>query len=203
MHIIEIFVTFYAGPFNSVGANLEGWRSEIRADFAAENANDDSTTEEDCEIFRAPVKAAIPPHGARILCSAHVHCITNPAHYARNQALQQQAEEAERGQHLEKQLRSAAALINVQAKLGTTTNVENVQFFLRTTDKSAGGGGNDSYIVKTVLRKDEVMLGGRGAGMGTRTVSCSLCSAGHLNLPRLTVALHPHPGCARRSGEGT
>jgi len=38
----------------------------------------------------------------RILCSAHVHGITNPAHssYARNLARQQQAEEAERGQHL-------------------------------------------------------------------------------------------------------
>ncbi len=81
----------------------------IRAEVAAENVNDDPATKEDCEIYRAPVKAAIPPHGVRILCSAYVHCITNPAHYARNQARKQQAEEAERGQHLEKQLRSAAA----------------------------------------------------------------------------------------------
>ena len=36
--------------------------------------------------------------------------------------------------------------------------MENVQNFLRTMDISAGGGGNDSYIVKTVLRKNEAML---------------------------------------------
>ncbi len=109
-----------AGPYNSVHATLEGWRSAIRAEVAAENANDDSATEEDCEIYRAQVKAAIPPHGVRIVCSAHVHSITNPGQYARNQACQQQAEEAERGQYLEKQLGSAAALIDVRAKLGMT-----------------------------------------------------------------------------------
>jgi hypothetical protein len=153
LNIIEIFVAFYAGQLNkcdkefndiqlyqSVCATLEGWRSEIRAEVAAVNANDDSATEEDCEIYRAPVKAAIPPHGIHILCSAHVHCITNPGHYARNQARQQQAEEAEPGQHLEKQLRSAAALIDVQAKRGRTTNVGNVQNFLRTINKGARGG---------------------------------------------------------------
>ncbi len=131
LNIFEFFVAFYAGPYNSVRATLEGWRSAIRAEVAAENANDDSATEEDCEIFRAPVNADIPPHGVRTLCSAHVHGITNPALYARNQARQQQAEEAERAQHLDKQLRSAAACIDVQAKLGRTTNVENEQCFLR------------------------------------------------------------------------
>ena len=105
-----------AGPYNSVRATLEGWRSAIRAEVAAENANDNSATEEDCESYRAPVvNAVFPPHGICTLCSAHVHGITNPALYARNQARQQQAEEAERGQHLEKQLRSA--VIEVRAKL--------------------------------------------------------------------------------------
>ena len=99
-------LAFYAGPFNSVRATLEGWRSEIRAEVAAENANDDSTTD-DCAIVRAQVNTAPPHDGVRILCSAHVHGITNPAHYARNLARQQQAEEAERGQHPEKQLTGA------------------------------------------------------------------------------------------------
>ncbi len=36
--------------------------------------------------------------------------------------------------------------------------MENVQFFLRTIDKSDGGESNDSYIVKTVLRGNEAML---------------------------------------------
>jgi hypothetical protein len=50
------------------------------------------------------VNIAIPYDGVSILCSAYVHGTNNPAHYARNLARQQQAEEAERGQHLEKQL---------------------------------------------------------------------------------------------------
>ncbi len=76
---------------------LEGWRTTIRAEVAAEC--NDSTTH-DCEIERAPVNTALPHDGVSILCSAHVHGITNPAHYSRNQLRQQQAEEAERGQHL-------------------------------------------------------------------------------------------------------
>ena len=69
----------------------------------AENANDDSATN-DCAIVRVPVNTAPPHDGVDKLCSAPVHGITNPVNYARNQARQQQAEEAERGQHREKQL---------------------------------------------------------------------------------------------------
>ncbi len=58
----------------------------------------------------ALVNAAISQHGFHILCSAHVHCITNPAHYAMNQASKQQAEEAEPGKHLEKQRKNEATL---------------------------------------------------------------------------------------------
>ncbi len=65
----------------------------------AEYANNDSATD-DCAIVRVPVNTALPHDGVHKLCSAHVHCITNPVNYARNQARQQQAEEAARGQHL-------------------------------------------------------------------------------------------------------
>ena len=53
-------------------ATLDGWRAEVIAEVEAEIANDDS----------APNSCA------------------NPVNYARNQARQQQAEEAKRGQHL-------------------------------------------------------------------------------------------------------
>ncbi len=97
-HILLLFLlAFYAGPYNSVRATLEGWRTTIRAEIAAEYK--DSTTDA-WAIERAPVNTALPHDGVRILCSAHVHGITNPAHYARNLAGQLQAEEAERGQHL-------------------------------------------------------------------------------------------------------
>ncbi len=56
--------------------------------------------------------------GGSILCSAHVQCITN----ARKWVQQQQAEEGG-GQPLEKQLRSAASLIDVRASTGSTPNV--------------------------------------------------------------------------------
>ena len=92
------FLAFYAGPFNSVRATLDGWRAEIIAEVQAEYANDDSATD-DCAIVRVPVNTALPHDGIHKLCSTHVHGITNPVHFARNQARQQQAEEAERGQH--------------------------------------------------------------------------------------------------------
>ena len=58
-HMMLLFLlAFYAGPYNSVRATLEGWRTPIRAEIAAEYK--DST----------------------------------------NLARQQQAQEAERGQHL-------------------------------------------------------------------------------------------------------
>ncbi len=88
----------YAGPFNSVRATLDGWLAEVIAEVEAENANDDSATD-DCAI-----NTALPHDGVDKLCSAPVHGITNPVNYARNQARQQQAEEAERGQLREKQL---------------------------------------------------------------------------------------------------
>ncbi len=95
-----------------------------------------------------------PQDGRSILCSAHVHGITD----ARKWAQQRQAEEAEQGQHLEKQLSSAASLLDVRASTGRTINAENIQFFLRSMDKSVEGGGDDSYIAKKVLRKNEAML---------------------------------------------
>jgi hypothetical protein len=219
LNIIEIFVALYAGQFNSVRTTLEGWRLAIRAEVPAENASDDSATEEDCKIYRAQVKAAIPSHGVRILCSAaipshgvsilcsaHIPGITNPAHYARNQARQQQAKEADQGQHLEKQLRSAAALIDVQAKLRMTTYVENEQFFLRIMDKSAEGG-NDSYIVKTILRKNEAMLTAEEELLWARERFRADCAARAIrtcqDTERHYMDLHPHPGCARHCGEGT
>ena len=72
--------------------------------------------------------APYPQDGGRSLCNANVHGITNPAHYARNQPQQQQAEEAERGQHLEKQLSSAAALLDIRAKGGWSTNADDVEY---------------------------------------------------------------------------
>ncbi len=105
-----IFSTFYARPDNSIRATLEGRRTTIRAEVAAENIYPEN-------------QAPYTQDGGRILCSAHVHGITNPAQYAKNRAQQQQAEEAERGQHLEKQLSSAAALLDVRAKSGRSTDV--------------------------------------------------------------------------------
>jgi len=97
-HMMLLFLlAFYAGPYNSVRATLEGWRTTIRAEIEAEYK--DSTTDA-CAMERAPVNTALSHDGVRILCRAHVHGITNPAHNARNLARQQQAEEAERGQHL-------------------------------------------------------------------------------------------------------
>jgi hypothetical protein len=83
-HMMLLFLlAFYAGPYNSVRATLEGWRTTIRAEVAAEY-NDSAT--DDCAIERAQVNTALPHDDVRILCSAHVHGITNPAHYARNLA---------------------------------------------------------------------------------------------------------------------
>ncbi len=53
----------------------------------------------------------------------------------------------------------------------------NVQFFLRTMDKSAGGKGNDSYIVKTVLLKNEAMLTAEDALAWARERSRAGCAA--------------------------
>ncbi len=137
----EFLPAFYAGPYNSVRATLEGWRTTIRAEVAVENIH--------------PVNPApYSQDGHSILSSMHVHGITD----ARKWEQQQQAEEAERGQRLQKQLNIAASLIDVRASTGRTTNAENVQSFLRCMDKSAGVEGNDSYMVKTVLRKNEAML---------------------------------------------
>ncbi len=117
--MLLFLLAFYAGPYNSVRATLEGWHTTIRAEVAAEY--------NDSEIERAPVNTALPPDGVRILCSAHVHGITNPAHYARNQARQQQAEEAERGQHPEKQLTGATGFLDVRAQVGRPTTEEDVK----------------------------------------------------------------------------
>ncbi len=104
--MLLVLLAFHAGQYSCVRATLEGWRTTIRAEVVA-GYNDCAT--DDCAIQRAPINTALPNDGVRILYSAHVHGITNPAHYARNQARQQQAEEAERGQHLDKPLTGAAA----------------------------------------------------------------------------------------------
>ncbi len=75
------------------------------------------------------------------------------------------------------QLRSATALMDVRAKLGRTTNVENVQFFLRTMDKTAGREGDDSYIVKTVLRKNKEMLTAEEKPVWARELFRADCAA--------------------------
>ncbi len=69
-----------------------------------------------------------------------MHGITNPAHYARNQERQQQAEEVERGQHLEKQLTGAAGFLDVRAQVGRPTTEEDVKQYLRRMTDSARGG---------------------------------------------------------------
>ncbi len=92
------FFAFYAGPFNSVRATLDGWRAEVIAEVEAENA----------------------------------------VNYARNQARQQQAEEAERGQHREKQLAGAAGFLKVRA--GRPTTYEDVKHYLRRMARSAREG---------------------------------------------------------------
>jgi hypothetical protein len=111
------YFAFYAGPFNSVCATLDGWRAEVIAEVEAENANNDSATN-DCAIVRVPVNTAPPHDGVR-----------NPVNSARNQARQQQAEEAERGQHREKQLAGAAGFLQVRA--GRPTTYEDVKQYLR------------------------------------------------------------------------
>ncbi len=78
----------------------------------------------------------------------HVHGITNPAHYARNRARQQQAEEEERGQHLEKQLTKAAAFLDVRVEDGWQTNEKDVKQYLRRMAGSAGRGGARSTIFR-------------------------------------------------------
>ncbi len=148
-HMMLLFLlAFYAGPYKSVRATLEGWRTSIRAKFAAGN-------------MYLVNSAPYPQDGGRSLCNAHVHGITNTAHYARNRAQQQQqAEEAERGQHLEKQLSGAAALLDIRAEGWRSTNADDVdsEYFLRRMDKSAGGEGNDYHIAIKALSKNEAVL---------------------------------------------
>ncbi len=81
--------------------------------------------------------------------------------------------------------------------------MENVQNFLRTMDKSAGGEGYDSYIVKTVLRKNEAMLTAEEVLVWARERFRADCAARAIRTCQNRVALHPHPGCARSGGEGT
>jgi hypothetical protein len=145
-HMIFLFLlSFYAGPYNSVRATLEGWSTTIRAEVAAENMY--------------PVNPApYPQDGVCSLCSAQVHCVTNPAHHARILAQQQQAEEAERDQHLQKQLSCAASFLDIRAKGGRSTNADDVEYFLRRMANSAGVGGDDYHTLIKVLSKNEAML---------------------------------------------
>ena len=164
---------------NSVRATLDGWRAEVIAEVEAENANDDSATN-DCAIVRVPVNTAPPHDGFDKLCSAPVHGITNPVNYARNQARQQQAEEAERGQHREKQLAGAAGFLKVRE--GRPTTYEDVKHYLRRMSRSAGGESELPSILADFEQERGMALSGRRAGMGSRTVSSGLCRAGHPNL---------------------
>jgi hypothetical protein len=83
--------------------------AHIRAEVEAENTY---------EVNLAPY----PQDGGCSLCSAYVHCIIKPAHYAGNQMQQLQAEEEEQGQRLDNQLSSAAAFLDVRLKGGRPTN---------------------------------------------------------------------------------
>ena len=105
---------------------------------------------------RAQVNTALPHNGVCMHCSAHVHGITNPVHYARNQARQQQAEEAERGQHREKQLAGAACFLNVRE--GRPTTYEDVKHYLRRMSRSAGGESEHYPQSLRTLSKNEAWL---------------------------------------------
>ncbi len=140
-HMMLLFsLVLYAGPYNSVRAALEGWRTTIRAEVAAEN-------------MYLVIPVPYPQDGSPSLCSAQVHGKTNPAlaHYARIRAQQQQAEEVERGQHLQKQLGSAASFLDMCAKGGRSTNADDVEYFLRSMANSAWGEGDDYHISIKVL----------------------------------------------------
>ncbi len=144
-HMMLLFsIALYAGP-NRVRATLEGWRATIRAEVAAEKMY---------PINPAPH----PQYGGRSLCSAQVHDNTIPAHYARILAQQQQAEEAERGQHVQKQLSSAASFLDIRAKGEMSTNADDVEYFLRRMANSAGGECDDYHISIKLLSKNEAML---------------------------------------------
>jgi hypothetical protein len=138
-------LALYAGQYNSVRATLDGWRAKIRAEVAAE------------KIYRVN-PAPYPQDGGHSLCSAQVDGNTNPPHYARIRAQQQQAEEAERGQHLQKQLSSAVSFLDIRAKGGRLTNADDVEYLLRSMAASAGGEGDDYHILINVLSKNEAML---------------------------------------------
>jgi hypothetical protein len=138
-------LALHAGPYNSVRATLDGWRATIRAEVAAEKMY--------------PVNPApYPQDGGSSLCGAQVHANTIPPHYARIRAQQQQAEEAERGQHLQKQLSSAVSFLDIRAKVRRSTNADDVEYFLRRMAASAGGEGNYYDISIRVLSKDEALL---------------------------------------------
>ncbi len=83
-----------------------------------------------------------------------MHGITNPAHYARDLVRQQQAEEVERGQHLEKQL--TGAFLEVRA--GRQTTYEDVKQYLRRMAGSAGGELEHYTLSMRALSKNEAML---------------------------------------------
>jgi hypothetical protein len=100
----------------------------------------------------------VAANGVRILCSAHVHDITYPAHYAKNQARQQQAEEEERGKHLKKQLTGSAAFLDVHAQVGRPTNEEDGKHYLRKMSGSEGGEGDHYTLSMRALSKTEAML---------------------------------------------
>ena len=136
-------------------ATLDGWRAEVIAEVEAKNANDDSATN-DCAIVRVPVNTALPHDGVDKLCSAHVHGITNPVNYARNQARHQQAEVAERGQHREKQLAGAAGFLKVRE--GRPTTYEDVKHYLRRMSRSAGGESEHYPQSLRTLSKNEAWL---------------------------------------------
>ena len=99
-----------------------------------------------------------------------MHGITNPAHYARDLARQQQAGEEERGQHLEKQPTGAAAFIEVRA--GRPTTYDDVKQYLRRMAGSAGGGERALQSIHAGFEQERGNAHSwRRAGMRSRKVS--------------------------------
>jgi hypothetical protein len=53
---------------------------------------------------------------------------------------------------------SSLVVLDIRAKGGRSTNADDVEYFLRSMDKSAGGEGDDYHISIKVLSKNEARL---------------------------------------------
>ncbi len=90
-------------------------------------------------------------------------------------ALQQQAEEAERGQHREKQLARAAGFLKVRA--GRPTTYEDVKQYLRRMAGSAGGENEHYTESMRTLSKIEAWLSAEDELVWTRERFRADCAA--------------------------